>query len=324
MSKQSRIRQKHRDQATIAIRKHVNAFWVFGVLILSAAVACAFLLTGQKVKPTLADKNSAPSDLDPEEELEKLLTKRDRDIDLSLVNWLIVADIPEFHDLLRKDYFNQLDDVTREVKDSMVKMEAKGWPDANSDDPKTRCRRFCSAIIGNHFDYVEDFKEENLTPTQMRSMYSNPDNLFLAGLLRTKEGTCVSLPMIYLVVGQRLGMPVHLVEIGKHYFIRWDEPKFSVDIEATSTGKIAWTQDESVYLDSEGMTRDQLRGSDLKNLTNHEVVGELLFARTSYWHQKGPNFEGRSSNDLVRAHQLAPDDPGIGVLYQTVFSRQKT
>jgi len=249
-----------------------------------------------------------------------MLQGKDENIDLALANWLMVAEIPEFQNLTRKDYFTQLDDMTEQVKQKMAKMQADGWPNADSDNPETRCRRFCSAIIGLHFDYAEQFREENLTPMQMKALYSNPDNLFLAGLLRTKQGTCVSMPLIYLVIGQHLGMPVHLVEIGKHYFVRWDEPRFRIDIETTIVQKIAWTADESVYLDSEGMTRDQLRGSDLRNLTNREVVGELLFARTSYWHIKGGDFESRSRNDLVRAHNLTPDDPGIEALYQGVFN----
>ena len=249
-----------------------------------------------------------------------MLQAKDEDIDLALANWLIVAKILEFQNLTRENYFTQLDDMTKQVQQEMVKMQADGWPNADSDNPETRCRRFCSAIIGLHFDYAEQFREENLTPMQMEALYSNPDNLFLAGLLRTKQGTCVSMPLIYLVIGQRLGMPVHLVEIGKHYFVRWYEPGFRMDIETTIVQKIAWTPDESVYLDSEGMTRDQLQGSDLRNLTHREVIGELFFARTSYWHGKGADFESRSRNDLVQAHNLASDDPGIKALYQSVFS----
>ena len=199
-------------------------------------------------------------------------------------------------------------------------MQASGWRGTNPTDPQTRCARFCSAIIGLRFTYAEEFREENLTPTQMKALYANPDDIFLAGLLRTKHGSCVSMPQIYLVIGQRLGTPVDLVAIGKHYFIRWDEPAYRMNIETTSVEKIAVTPDDSVYLDTEGMTRGQLKGSDLRNLTSREVIGELFFTRTSYWHTKDGKCETQSCLDLSHAHHLAPDDPSINALYQAAFN----
>jgi hypothetical protein len=326
MSKQSRIRQKQKAEINPRRRLPKKPFLIFGALALVALVASIYAFVwasknSSKEKWSKIESSKFQFYTNAEEGLDKMVQAKDADIDLALANWLIVADIPEFQNLTREDYFKQLDAMTEQVKQKMAKWQAAGWPTANSDDPQTRCQRFCSAMIRLNFGYAKEFQDAtNLTPMVMKALYSNPDNIFLAGLLRTKQGTCVSMPLIYLVIGQRFNMPVHLVEIGKHYFIRWDEPRFHMDIETTITTETAWTTDESVYLDSEGMTRDQLRGSDLRNLTNHEVVGELLFARTSYWHIKGGDFESRSRNDLVRAHNLAPDDPGINGLYQSVFS----
>jgi hypothetical protein len=320
LSKQSRQRQQRQAASLTTNQKRGKSIWAFIGLVSIAVVASVIIYNHQKVGHPFNSKANAPPGVNPEQEIDAMLQGTNENIDLALANWLMVAEIPEFQNLTREDYFTQLDDMTKQVQQKMAKMQSDGWPNANSDNPETRCRRFCSAIIGLHFEYAEQFNEENLTPMQMKAMYSNPDNIFLAGLLRTKQGTCVSMPLIYLVIGQRLGMPVRLVEIGRHYFIRWDEPQFRMDIETTIVSKIAWTPDESVYLDTENMTRDQLRGSDLRSLTNREVIGELFFARTSYWHGKGADFEGRSRNDLVQAHNLAPDDPGIEALYQHVFN----
>lgn len=283
-------------------------------------IASAYALTHSKASPQLIAKLFPAHSINSDQELEKMAQEKDGDIDLALANWLAVADIPEFQNLTREDYFEQLHTMIEQVKEKMTSMQAANWPTANSDDPQTRCQRFCSAMIRLHFKYAEQFQEENLIVMQRQAMYSNPDNIFFAGLLRTRQGTCVSMPLIYLVIGQRLNMPVHFVEIGMHYFIRWDEPGFRMDIETTITTETAWTRDESVYLDTEGMTHDQLQGSDLRNLTNREVIGELLYARTSYWHVKGAVFEGNSHADLILAHKFAPDDPGIERLYHAVFN----
>lgn len=323
MSKQSRIRQKQIAE-TNKKRLPKKPFFIFGAFVLIALVASAFILASKNSsKDKWSKTKSTPSQsyTNAEQELDKMLQGKDEDIDLALANWLVVSDIPEFQNLTREDYFAQLDAMTEQAKQKMEKMKAVEWPNTDSDNPQTRCQRFCSAMIRLDFEYNKEFQDAtNLTPAVLKALYSNPDNIFLAGLLRTKQGTCVSMPLIYLVLGQRFNMPVHLVEIGKHYFIRWDESRFHMDIETTITTETAWTTDESVYLDSEGMTRDQLRGSDLRNLTNREVIGELLYIRTSYWHLRGADFEPRSRNDLVRAHNLAPGDPGINALYQTVFN----
>ena len=261
-------------------------------------------------------------DTETNDQWAQMLQSKDENIDLAKANWLIASDIPEFHDMTRESYFAQLFAMTEHVREEMDQMQADGYGGTDPNDPKTRCRRFCSAIIGLKFSYAEQFRDENLSAAQSKALYTDPDNVFLAGLMSTRQGSCVSMPLIYLVIGRRLGMPVHLVAIGKHFFIRWEEPGFRMDIETTSVSKIAWTPDDSVYMDIEGMTKDQLRGSDLRNLSNREVIGELFFTRMSHWHAKGEKYGAQSLHDLAKAYELAPDDPVIGKTYQTVFNNK--
>ena len=267
-----------------------------------------------------AEFGQFPPSTEADRELEKMLHGKDENIDLALANWLMVADIPQFGDMTREAYFAQLDAMTEHVRQDMARMQKSGWHGTNANDPDTRCCRFCSAIIMLRFAYREEFRQEDLTSVQMKALYADADNIFLAGLLRTRRGSCVSMPLIYLVIGQRLGLPVHLVTLGKHYFIRWEEPGYRMNIETTSVEKIAMTPDDSVYLDVEGMTRDRLTGNQLRNLTNREVVSNLFFTRSAYWATKGPEHTAQQCADLSRARQLAPDDPAIKATQQAVFN----
>lgn len=246
--------------------------------------------------------------------------QQESEIDLALGNWLVAADLPEFRDLTRAAYFKQLDTLTEQVRQSMAKMQkvavARG---ENLQAANTRCAIFCNAVIQLRFSYAEEFRQENLTPALLRALYADANNISLAGLLRTRRGSCVSMPLIYLVLGQRLGMPVHLVTIGKHYFIRWEDPGYRMNIEPTIVERVSVSPDDTVYLETEGVTREQLRGSDLRNLTHREVVGNLLFARSAYWATKGPEYADRQHRDLARARQLAPDDFGIKETYEAVM-----
>ena len=293
------------------------------------ALLCVVALLAQAGRQSFAAGSGTSTETAPrqfasstaaERELEKILSRRGGDIDLALVNWLIAADIPEFQDLSRDAYFKQLDAMTEQVRQEMARMRrvAASRGD-NVDSAKTRCGIFCNAIIKLGFAYTEEFRQENVTPAMMKTLYANPDNICLAGMLRTQRGSCVSMPLIYLVIGQRFGLPVHLVAVGKHYFIRWEEPGYRMNIEPTIVNRVAVTPDDSVYLETEGLTGEHLKGSDLRNLSRREVVGQLLFARSAYWATKGPEFVAAQHRDLAQAHVLAPDDAAILRSHEAVF-----
>ena len=67
------------------------------------------------------------------------------------------------------------------------------------------------------------------------------------------------------------------------------------------------------------MDRAQVSGKQLRNLTRHEVVGNLLFTRSAYWATQGPQFKRQQWLDLSRAHRLAPDDPAIKGTQEALF-----
>jgi hypothetical protein len=124
-----------------------------------------------------------------------MLQGKDEDIDLALANWLIAADVPQFAGLTREAYLAELDKLTGQVRQDMAAMRASGWKGADPKDPASRCRMFCNAIIRLRFAYTEQFRQDKLTPAQFKALHSDAGNTFLAGLLQTRRGSCVSLPL---------------------------------------------------------------------------------------------------------------------------------
>jgi hypothetical protein len=295
-------------------------------LITSVMMAVAACQAAEKAVPqaqSTPGKNEfgqfAPR-TDAERELEKMLHGKSEDIDLALANWLIVADLPQFTNLTREAYFKTLDEMTQQVRDNMTRMETVARSRGkNLKDPYTRFGIFGEAIIKLRFAYAEQFSYENLTPALMQGLYRDANNIFLAGLLRTRRGSCVSMPLIYLVIGQRLGMPVHLVTVGKHCFIRWEEPGYRMNIETTIVNKLHFTPDDTVYTDAEGLKPAELVGNQMRNLTRREVVANLFFARYAHWGTYRGEYETQSCIDISRARHLAPDDPGIKTTQEAVF-----
>jgi len=128
------------------------------------------------------------------------------------------------------------------------------------------------------------------------------------------------MPLGYLAVGLRLGLPVHLVHVGQHYFVRWEEPGFRVNIETTIVDRASVTPDDTVYLETEGLARADIRGSTLRNLTRREAVGMFFFERACHWDTHGRSRQTEYCMDLARARHLAPDDPSIHAVKDAVFA----
>jgi len=54
--------------------------------------------------------------------------------------------------------------------------------------------------------------------------FKNSRDLFLHGMVGSDNGgTCVSMPVLYVAVGRRLGYPMRLVLAKAHVFARWDD-----------------------------------------------------------------------------------------------------
>lgn len=59
-------------------------------------------------------------------------------------------------------------------------------------------------------------------------------SLFLHGLLETGQGTCLSMPVLYVAIARRLGYPVFLVGAKQHLFARWEGDGERFNIECTT------------------------------------------------------------------------------------------
>lgn len=59
---------------------------------------------------------------------------------------------------------------------------------------------------------------------------------FLHGPLTRRLGTCVSLPVLFVAVGRRLGYPMHLAVANGHVFCQWVDDRGRVNLEGSCHG----------------------------------------------------------------------------------------
>jgi regulator of sirC expression with transglutaminase-like and TPR domain len=146
---------------------------------------------------------------------------------------------------------------------------------------------------------------------------ANPSNLFLNGLIDRKVGTCVSMPMLYVALGWRLGYPIKLVSVPTHLFARWDDGEHRVNIEATGYG--ADLTDD--FYEQEYFVPVEWKGHGaLASLTPRQGLAQMLLARADYWARQGDTT--RQVADALRANLLHPEHPLAITELERAWSRR--
>jgi Flp pilus assembly protein TadD len=62
------------------------------------------------------------------------------------------------------------------------------------------------------------------------------DSRLLHTVLDTKRGNCLSLSLLYLCIARELGLPLHMVAVPKHAFLRYDDGRTRFNIEPSLGG----------------------------------------------------------------------------------------
>lgn len=99
---------------------------------------------------------------------------------------------------------------------------------------------------------------------------SDPNSLFLHTVMDKKQGYCLSMSVLYLAIGERLGLPLHGVVVPGHFFVRYDDGRVRFNIETTSKGGNA--PDEH-YIKKFKVPRLNGRSIYLKNLSKIQTLG---------------------------------------------------
>ena len=129
---------------------------------------------------------------------------------------------------------------------------------------------------------------QNLSDRDM-SFFNDTSDIFLYGLLNeSPQGTCASLPVLYVAVGRRLGYPLKLVSAKEHWFARWEDTSQRFNIECTSDKGVNCYPDAEYrkwpYSISDA---EMAAGMYLKSLTPKRELAALLNLRAICLAQSG-------------------------------------
>lgn len=113
-----------------------------------------------------------------------------------------------------------------------------------------------------------------------------PENRQLATYLSTRKGNCVSMPILVVILGQRLGLPIALATAPKHALAKFadDTQQAWLNFEATAGGFKA----DSSYERELGITPEAMdNGLYLRPLTPREGLGVIASSLMEHYARQG-------------------------------------
>ncbi len=148
--------------------------------------------------------------------------------------------------------------------------------------------------------YRDDLKD------QKRVRYTDPSDLFLNGVIDTKQGTCANMAALHVALGWRLKWPVSLACVGSHIICRYDDGRVTHNIEATKTGNHGFhSHPDDYYLKQHRLPEKAVEcGSDLRAVTPMEMLGIFFGFRARFF--EDTCHSDRSEPDYLLARFLFP------------------
>jgi hypothetical protein len=95
----------------------------------------------------------------------------------------------------------------------------------------------------------------------------------LAIVLQLRAGNCLGWSLLFVALGDRLGLPLHCVAVPNHAFVRWDDGKVRVNIDPVNGGAVR--TDDEYAADFGGRAALAASPRWLRNLTHRELVASV-------------------------------------------------
>lgn len=240
--------------------------------------------------------------------------------DIAVMNLLCAQGLPGAQDLSTHECQATLDDWARHVKAETVRHFYKFKQSPGEYQNSLAYFNMLMLVTVLQQDFGIHYNSQRANDPD----FTNSKDLFIHGLLgQDRTGTCLSMPVLYIAVGRRLGYPLHLVQNRMHLFVRWEDGRERLNIEATSQGIIC--RDDSYYASwPEPLTkREVASGAYLRNLTASEELAVFMSARGHCLEDTGRLPEAQVAYAL--AHLKAPAFPnGLGFLTAAIERERPT
>lgn len=223
---------------------------------------------------------------DTEKEIDKLLSLPEKDIDIGIAALTIATGI--YPELDIKAYSEKIDAMV-----TAARLVAKG-----STDPDYRIRAL-NTFLYKYMGIKYDLSDTNAEKLQ---------NRYLNGILDTKMGSCITMPILYIAIAQRLGYPIYPVSVPWHYFLRYVDPKLKQqNIETTGGGGYVPDEEYTEVLQIPKMGIKS--GAYLRTMTYREFIADLVAENAADYGMRGNHL--KAIHYLEKAIKVNPRSADI-------------
>lgn len=113
--------------------------------------------------------------------------------------------------------------------------------------------------------------------------YYAPENLLLPHVVESRLGVPLSLCLVYLVIGRRLGVPVYMVDLPHHPVIRYGEEPNPVYIDPYHDGALMSEKDCRTAIQQLG---SRVTDASFLPMNDYDVIERLLRAMAAIYTQR--------------------------------------
>ena len=135
--------------------------------------------------------------------------------------------------------------------------------------------------------------------------YYDPRNCFLNDVLDRRVGIPITLSIIYLEVGWRLGLPLEGVNFPAHFMVRYCGEALQLLIDPFQTGVVRFEDEAQELLDHAYGGRVELRPQFLRPATRKDILVRLLSNLKSIY--LNHHDDVRALNTIERILLIRPD-----------------
>lgn len=129
-------------------------------------------------------------------------------------------------------------------------------------------------------------------------------NLFLTGVLTGHGGTCVSLPILYAALGQRVGYPVAVAQTWEHFYCVCGDGPNSFCFEAAGNGFEKLSHEHYRNFCRPVTSREEKSHGFLRRLSHRELIAQFASERSNCLEEQFRFDEALEANFL--AVRVAP------------------
>ncbi|MBD3301204.1 MAG: hypothetical protein GF346_02000 [Candidatus Eisenbacteria bacterium] len=174
------------------------------------------------------------------------------------------------------------EDDSFSLEDGVLTIARIEYPELDRDEFRSRLDRHAKALRERFRgkrrpeDIVHAMNRylfQELKFTGNSSDYYNPDNSYLNRVLEKRTGIPISLCALYLLLAERLGLPVRGIGLPGHFLVKYEVPGVEIYIDPYNGGKLLTRRDCVQYLTGAGY---YLKEEYIAPSTSRDIVIRML------------------------------------------------